>query len=125
MNLGAAWHPQPKKVVNATMSTGSKLLRSGVCGPVSCVIDETEGNTAMNTSTKIRLGIAAGLAVMAVIWILQNGSTVSTKFLFFTVTMPQSALLAITLFAGIAAGILLAWSLSGKFKKRKEKPPTA
>ena len=79
----------------------------------------------MNTSTKIRLGIAAGLAVMAVFWILQNGSTVSTKFLFFTVTMPQSALLAITLFAGIAAGILLAWSLSGKFKKRKEKPPTA
>ncbi len=79
----------------------------------------------MNLSTKIRLGVAAGLAAMAVIWILQNGSSVSTKFLFFTVTMPQSALLAITLFAGIAAGILLAWSLSGKYGKRKEKSPAA
>ena len=125
MNLGAAWHPQLKQVVNGMLSTSSERFHTGVCGLVSCVIDETEGSTAMNTSTKIRLGIAAGLAVMAVIWILQNGSTVSTKFLFFTVTMPQSALLAITLFAGIAAGILLAWSLSGKFKKRKEKPPTA
>ncbi len=78
----------------------------------------------MNTSTKIRLGVAAGLAVVTVIWILQNGGSVNTKFLFFTVTMPQSALLAITLLAGIAAGILLAWSLSGKYGKQKNKPPT-
>jgi uncharacterized integral membrane protein len=79
----------------------------------------------MNTNTKIRLALAAVLAILAVIWILQNGGAVESKFLFFTVTMPLSALLAITLFAGIAAGILLAWSLSGNYGKRKEKPPTA
>jgi len=78
----------------------------------------------MNTSTKIRLGTAAGLAVVAVIWILQNGGSVETKFLFFTVTMPQPALLAITLLAGIVTGILLAWSLSGKWKKQKSKTLT-
>ena len=78
----------------------------------------------MNTSTKIRLGGAAGLAIVAVIWILQNGGSVETKFLFFTVIMPQPALLAITLLAGIATGILLAWSLSGKWKKQKSKLPT-
>ncbi len=79
----------------------------------------------MSTSTKIRLGIAAGLAVAAVVWILQNGGSAETKFLFFTVTMPQSALLAITFLAGIATGILLAWSLSGKYGRREKKPPPA
>lgn len=79
----------------------------------------------MNTSTKIRLGTALGLAVVAVIWILQNGGPVKTKFLFFTVSMPQSALLAITLLAGIAAGILLAWGLSGKWSKPKGDSSTA
>ena len=61
---------------------------------------------------------------MAVIWILQNGGSVETKFLFFTVTMPQPALLTITLLAGIITGILLAWTLSGKWNKQKGKAPT-
>ncbi|MDT8390206.1 MAG: LapA family protein [Lentisphaeria bacterium] len=78
----------------------------------------------MNTSTKIRLGAAVGMAVVAVIWIFQNGTPVETKFLFFTLSMPQSALLAITLLAGIATGILLAWSLAGKWSKPKGEPPS-
>jgi uncharacterized integral membrane protein len=73
----------------------------------------------MNKSTKIRLVAAVGLAVVAVVWILQNGGSVETRFLFFTVTMPQPALLAITLLAGIATGILVAWGLSGKWSKPK------
>jgi len=79
----------------------------------------------MNTSTKIRLGVVAGLVIMAVIWILQNGGAVETKFLFFTVIMPKTVMLAITLLAGIATGLLLAWALSGRCWKRTEKPASA
>ena len=71
---------------------------------------------------KIRLLIAAVLAVLAVIWILQNGGTVETKFLFVTVTLPQPALLAITLLAGLAAGIFLSLGLSRKWNVRKPGP---
>lgn len=95
-----------------------------VTGPAVWV-DKKKGSTAMNTSTKVRLGVVAGLAVMAAIWILQNGGSVNTKFLFFTVIMPLSALLAITLLAGLASGILIAWSLSGTCGRQKDKPPTA
>lgn len=77
----------------------------------------------MDTRAKIRLGAAAGLAVVAVIWILQNSGSVETKFLFFSVTMPQPALLAITLLGGIATGILLAWSLATNWNKPKSDPP--
>jgi uncharacterized integral membrane protein len=63
---------------------------------------------------KVKLVAIVGLIVLAGIWILQNGNPVQTKFLFVTVTMPQSALLAITLLAGVAAGILLALGQSGK-----------
>ena len=70
------------------------------------------------TAWKIRLIAAACLAVLAVIWILQNGGAVQTKFLFVTMTMPQPALLAITLLAGVAAGILLSLNLSGKWNKK-------
>ena len=70
------------------------------------------------TAGKIRLMAAVCLAVLAVIWILQNGGPVQTKFLFVTVTMPQSALLAITLLVGVAAGILLALGLPGKWNKK-------
>ena len=70
------------------------------------------------TAWKLKLIAAAGMAVLAVVWILQNGGSVQTKFLFVTVTMPQSALLAITLLAGVVAGILLAVSLSGEWQKK-------
>ena len=68
---------------------------------------------------KIRLLIAAVLAVLVVIWILQNGGSVETKFLFVTVTLPQPALLAITLLAGLAAGIFLSLGLSRKGNTKK------
>lgn len=73
---------------------------------------------------KVRLVAIVGLIVLAGIWILQNGNLVQTKFLFITVTMPQSALLAITLLTGVAAGILLALDQSGKWttKGQSSKP---
>lgn len=63
---------------------------------------------------KIKLIAVLALVLLAGTWIFQNREIVQTKLLFFTVTMPQSALLAITLLAGVAIGILLAWTLSGK-----------
>ena len=74
------------------------------------------------TAWKIRLSAAAGLAVLAVIWILQNRGAVQTRFIFITVSMPQSALLAITLLLGITAGIFLALGLSGKWSKKRSEP---
>lgn len=71
------------------------------------------------TAWKIRLIVAAGVAVLAVIWILQNVGMVQTKLLFVTVSMPLSALLAITLLMGIAVGILLALIQSEKWNKKK------
>ena len=71
----------------------------------------------MNT-WKIRLIVALMLAIVAIIWILQNGDMVQTKFLFITVTMPQSALLAITLLLGGVAGMFLALSLSGRWQRK-------
>jgi uncharacterized integral membrane protein len=68
-------------------------------------------------SWKVKIIAAAVVAVLAVVWILQNGGSVQTKFLFVTVIMPQSALLAITFLVGTVAGILLALGLSGKWKK--------
>ena len=63
------------------------------------------------------------MAVVAVVWILQNVGAVETRFLFFTLTMPLPVLLALTLLVGIATGILLAWSLSGKARAPKKEPP--
>jgi putative membrane protein len=70
------------------------------------------------TTWKLKLITAFVLAVLAIIWILQNTGSVETKFLFVTVTMPQAALLAITILVGVAAGILLALGLSGKWNKK-------
>jgi len=72
------------------------------------------------TAWKIKLVGAVGLAVVAVIWILQNGGLVQTKFLFVTVTMPQPALLAIALLVGVVSGIFLALGLSGKWNKKEK-----
>ena len=67
---------------------------------------------------KTRLMAMVGLAVLAIIWILQNGGSVQTKFLFFTMTVSQSALLSITMLVGIAAGILMAFNLSKRGIKK-------
>ncbi|MFO7936577.1 MAG: LapA family protein [Kiritimatiellia bacterium] len=61
----------------------------------------------MNTR-KIKLIAVVCLLILTIVWILQNRAPVQTRFLFVTVTMPQSALLAVTLLTGIATGMLLA-----------------
>jgi uncharacterized integral membrane protein len=67
---------------------------------------------------KLKLSAVFALAVLAIIWILQNTGSVQTKFLFVTVTMPQAALLAITLLAGCGGGLLIALSLGAKLNSK-------
>lgn len=71
---------------------------------------------------KLKLIAMLGLVVLAIIWILQNRDPVQTRFLFVSVIMPQSALLAITLLAGIAAGILIALEQTKLWNKKNPKP---
>lgn len=67
---------------------------------------------------KIKLYSALTLIIMVLIVILQNTEPVETRLLFATIIMPRAALIAVTLLIGIAAGILIALSLSKKWSKK-------
>jgi uncharacterized integral membrane protein len=68
---------------------------------------------------KLKLIGALTAVLLSVIMILQNTQQVQTKFLFVTITMPNAVLLGISLLIGIAVGILVSLTLSGKRKTRK------
>jgi uncharacterized integral membrane protein len=68
---------------------------------------------------KLKLIGALTAVLLSVIVILQNTQPVQTKFLLVTITMPNAVLLGITLLIGIAIGILVSLTLSGKRKTRK------
>jgi uncharacterized integral membrane protein len=67
---------------------------------------------------KARLIAALVLVAVALVVVLQNTQPVETRFLFVTVTMPRAALLALTMVAGIAIGILISLGFSAR-KARK------
>ncbi len=69
---------------------------------------------------KAKLITAFVLAVLVIIVVLQNTEPVETKFLFITTIMPRAALLAITMLVGVAVGILVSLSLTGKRKKKDQ-----
>lgn len=54
-----------------------------------------------------KLYTALTAALLILIVILQNTTAVQTRILFITVSMPQAALLALTLVVGIALGAAL------------------
>ena len=59
--------------------------------------------------------IGALMAVLLVVTvILQNTQPVVTRFLFITITMSNAVLIGFSLLIGVAAGILIALTLSGK-----------
>ena len=64
----------------------------------------------MNQNTSymrgVKIAIPVVLAVLLVIVVLQNREDVETHLLFFTVTMPQVALLGVILVAGYLLGII-------------------
>ena len=52
--------------------------------------------------------------LLVVIVILQNTQPVETRVLFLTMTMPNAVLIGLTLLIGVAAGMLITLTLSGK-----------
>ncbi|MDO9542867.1 MAG: LapA family protein [Kiritimatiellia bacterium] len=63
---------------------------------------------------RIQLIGALTAILLIVIIILQNMQSVETRILFITITMPNAVLVGFTLLIGVASGILIALTLSGK-----------
>ncbi|MFN2350095.1 MAG: lipopolysaccharide assembly protein LapA domain-containing protein [Thioalkalivibrio sp.] len=61
-----------------------------------------------------RIAAALVAVLLVLILIVQNTQAVTTRFLFFTLTMPNAVLIGIALLIGIAAGLALALVLSGR-----------
>jgi uncharacterized integral membrane protein len=63
---------------------------------------------------KVKVIVAAILAVLLVIVILQNTQQVETKLLFVAISMPRAVLLLTTLVVGFVIGLLAAGRLTRK-----------
>jgi uncharacterized integral membrane protein len=74
--------------------------------------------------TKSRLVIAAVLALLASVVILQNTGTVETRVLFLTISLPQAVLLLTTLLIGFALGVIVTM-IYGKQRKRNPRKPSS
>nr|WP_320015163.1 LapA family protein [uncultured Desulfobacter sp.] len=63
-----------------------------------------------------KIKLISGLILVAITLVIffQNTQAVETHFLFWTMTMPRAALLAITMLIGIFIGMLIAFTLSAK-----------
>lgn len=66
---------------------------------------------------RFKVILALVLIVLSLLLVLLNAQAVETRFFFWTITMPQAALLGITLLTGIAIGLLLALILLVKRPK--------
>jgi lipopolysaccharide assembly protein A len=72
---------------------------------------------------KLKLfGALTGILVIVVV-ILQNTQPVTTRLLFFTVTIPNALTIALALLIGVTAGILLTLTMSGKRETPNEEKP--
>ena len=69
------------------------------------------------TMNKLKFVAIAVIALVAVIAVLQNTQEVETTLLFFTVTMPNAALLFGTLVIGFAIGVLTAGHIVSTAKR--------
>ncbi|MFH7319735.1 lipopolysaccharide assembly protein LapA domain-containing protein [Desulfurivibrio sp. D14AmB] len=74
-----------------------------------------------DSRSKFKLLLALLLVALVAVLIIQNVEPTEVRFLFITVIMPRAALLAITLLAGIAIGILISLALSGHRSDRRLK----
>jgi uncharacterized integral membrane protein len=63
---------------------------------------------------KVKIIVAAAMAVLLVVIILQNTQQVETRLLFATISMPRAVLLLATLVVGFVIGLLTAGRLSRK-----------
>jgi uncharacterized integral membrane protein len=69
------------------------------------------------TINKLKIVAVAAIALVVVIVVLQNTQAVETKLLFFTVAMPNAALLFGTLIVGFAVGVLTAGHIVSSAKR--------
>ena len=69
------------------------------------------------TLNKLKIVAVAVVALVVVVVVLQNTQAVETKLLFFTVTMPNAALLFGTLVIGFAIGVLTAGHIVSSAKR--------
>ena len=72
---------------------------------------------------RAKIVIAAIVALLTLIVVLQNTQAVETRILFITVTMPRALLLIVTLLAGFILGILTVSHYTGKTRKQDAAPP--
>ena len=72
-------------------------------------------------ATKIKMIVAATLALLVLIVVLQNTESVETKLLFTTITMPRAALLFGTLLIGFALGVMAAGRIAIKLKTSSDR----
>jgi uncharacterized integral membrane protein len=69
------------------------------------------------TMNKLKIVAVAVVALVVVVVALQNTQAVETKLVFFTVTMPNAALLFGTLVIGFAIGVLTAGHIVSTVKR--------
>ena len=85
----------------------------------------TEPQETRPTTSRVKIGILAALAIVTVIVILQNTEAVETKLLFFSVSMPRAVLILVAYVLGTVSGLLLAtrFGKGAKAKKKEESKP--
>ena len=76
--------------------------------------DLKQGGIEMN----YKLILSIVMAGMAVLFIIQNVTSVDLTFLFWTLSMSRALLMSLIL----SAGIILGWLLHGSFRRRKTMP---
>jgi uncharacterized integral membrane protein len=81
----------------------------------------TGGPTGRPIWKRPRVILGVLLAALAIVIVLQNTEEVSTRILFFTVTMPRAVLLFVTLLVGFILGMVVATRLD---RSAKPKPAT-
>jgi len=66
---------------------------------------------------KVKIVLAAVLAIVLFVVILQNTETVETRLLFVSIAMPRAALLFLMVLIGFVIGLLTAFGFSRRSKK--------
>lgn len=76
---------------------------------------------------RIKFGAAIGVALLAILIVLQNTESVETRILTFSLILPRALLLFFTLVTGFVLGLGTAWLWNNKRLPKKSPevtPPT-
>ena len=67
---------------------------------------------------KSKLIVTAIVVILMLIVVLQNTQSVETNLLFYTFSLPNALLLALTFASGVVVGLLISFTYSGKKPKK-------